>query len=340
MRQEIDPQVDLSGGFGGGGRSNRPHHPRRVPHWLIFLLVGALLVSIIGIFLSNAIVTITVKSYPITGVTGQPPDAAQLQISARQLTITSHSQAPVKGTGGNDIPGQQATGTLTFFNQFPSSQTVKAGTPFAVSHGVQIVTDQMAVIPADDNGTLGTTTVSAHATPAGVAGNIDTLTLNRFPCCSLMGNIQVSNTAAFTGGQDPQPYSFVKQSDVDAVANRLGDKLKQQSKDQLKAERGQGEMPIGEPQCGKPNVEEDQPIGDHGMNIPSTTITVSVTCNQQLYNQPQLQMLMRDQLKKIAMKQYGTNYVLSIGDVQVTTPTINPGSVIMQVDAKETFIKI
>src|SRR5436305_1318127 len=295
----------------------------------------------VGNLLPQATVTITPdshlvsKSYVVTGVT-DPPNAAQLQISAPQPTTSNQSQTTVNGTGATHIKPQQAAGSLTFFNAAAFSQTVAAGTTFTIRNGLQIVNDQAAIIPAGNGATNGSATVPAHAVAAGTAGNMNAFTLRQVSCCTT--GIFVSNTAAFTGGADQKDYNFVKQSDVDAKANPLKDQLVQQSTNQLKAKIEQGEVLIGQPQC-QPSVKADQPIGDQGTNIPSTTITVSVNCREQLYNQQQLQKLMENQLKTMATGQYGPNYGL-IGAVQVkpTITKVNDGSVNMLVDAKGIWV--
>lgn len=330
---------------------------RRVSHhkWLLYWRQGTLLLALIllvsvsiisGVSLIYAANSTTVTITPdhplisdgfsVTGVIGQP-DPAQMQISAPRRSVSNPSQATVQGTGHNHIPAKNAKGTLIFFNTLLTSQTVAAGTPISVGKGVEIITDRLLIIPPATKRTLGTASVSAHASSAGIVGNIRALTLNRTPCCG--AGITVSNTAAFTGGQDQQHYTFVQQSDVDAVANPLGDQLKQQSRDQLKAKRAQGEMPIGQPQCDDPNVSEDQLIGDHGRNIPSTTSTVSVTCREHLYNQQQLQKLAEGHLQEKTTSQYGPNYKL-VGAVQVKpmSQTVNDESVNMVVDAKGVWV--
>jgi len=300
-------------------------------------------VPIVQNFLPQATVTITPdshlisKNYVVTGVTDQP-NPAQLQISAPQPTTANQSQATVKGSGRTQTDPLPARGTLTFANSRPFSQTVAAGTTFTVRDGVQIVSDQAAVIPAGNGITNGSAIVRAHAIPAGTAGNIPALTLNVASCCAT--GIAVSNTAAFTGGQDPQDYTFVTQIDIDKVAQPIKDKFVQQSTNQLKAKVAQGEVLIRQPDC-QSKVTADQPIGDQkdGRNIPSTTITVSVNCREVVYNQPQLQKLMEDQLNTIALSQFGQNYGL-VGAVQIkpTVSKINQGSVIMVVDAKGMWV--
>lgn len=296
-------------------------------------------------FLDNlfpqAIVTITPdshliggKNFSVTGVTGQP-NAAHLEINARLLTATPESEpAFIPGTGVDPaLAAQKARGILTFRNALNYSQTVPAETIFTVSNDVQIANDQPVTIPSV-NGTIeGFATVMAHAVSGGIAGNINAFALRQVPCCGT--GVTVSNTTAFTGGADDVlARHSVQQSDIDAIANPMIDKLKQQAKDQLKTQMAPDEALIREPDC-PVDVKPDQPIGDQGRDIPSTNVTISVSCREYVYNKPQLQKMMKGLLNALATSQYGSYYAL-VGEIQVT-PTIskiNDASVDMLVDAQ------
>jgi hypothetical protein len=147
------------------------------------------------------------NTYGITGVTSGTPDSAKREVQARQLTSTTPSQTKtVSATGFVNTPGTHATGTLTFFNGLRVSYGVAAGTVFTDAHGVQVANNILAYIPAGNPNTgFGRVTVPAHAVTTGTAGNIRAFDFNTVVCCGNQA-ISVSNTVAFSGGQNPQKY--------------------------------------------------------------------------------------------------------------------------------------
>src|SRR5205814_4971540 len=100
---------------------------------------------------------------------------------------------------------QEATlayGAITFYNSALFRQVIGAGEVLNAG-GVQIVTDQIADLPAGDGLTNGAVTVPAHATTYGTVGNIAAYTINT-PCCRT--NILARNLSAFTGGMAARDY--------------------------------------------------------------------------------------------------------------------------------------
>lgn len=323
-------RANASGGGGGGNRSAR--------NWLIGigLLLLTLLLTCAGLAyaqpgtlgaVSNILpgakqqtattVTITPdnhvvpnssspnQSYVITGVTSGTPDTAHNQIAARVITSTSPSQQKtVNATGVKQTPATQATGTLTFYNSQPFQQTVGSGTVFTLPGGVQIANNGPAVIPAAHLPTTGFVTVNAHAITTGTAGNIKALALNG-TCC--VAGVSVQNTIAFTGGQDPQNYTFVQQSDIDGAVSALQPAALQQAQSGLKLNAN--EKAASNPQC-TPNVTSNQPAGAKATNV---TVTVSATCKTEAYDQNQLQSVMTPLLQKEATRELGQGYVLAGG---------------------------
>src|SRR5258708_13915119 len=90
--------------------------------------------------------------------------------------------APTTGKGHQDATS--AHGIVTFYNGAPSVQTVAVGTLLTGTNGVQVVTDQDAMIPAVVYPTLGQTTAPAHAVIGGPPGNIKAGQIYG-PCCPL-----------------------------------------------------------------------------------------------------------------------------------------------------------
>jgi hypothetical protein len=256
------------------------------------------------------------NTYGILAVTGTP-NTAQHQVGARILTASPSQQKTVTATGQAHSPGVQATGTLTFSNGNFTSYTVGAGTVFTSAHGLQVVTNVPAVIPAAGGGAFGTVTIAAHAVAVG-ATIIPVGDVNIAPCCGSSA-VSVSNTVPFTGGQDPKNYSFLQQSDIDSAANPLKNALIPQAQSSLKSQMRSGEQAAAAPQC-TPTVNSNEPVGDTGVNVSSATVTVTVTCKQEVYDQQGVQTLVSRLLTTKANTDLGSGYVL-VGSI-VTNTTV------------------
>lgn len=365
----------VGGGRGsgsGGGNSGKPK-PRRARTLIIalllllltFLVICAALMYVqpglaktLGIskVLSNvhvplptSNVTVTVipasqtisNSYVISGVTGTA-NSGQEQVSVRQLSYTTPAAtANITGTGVHDIPATTAHGTLTFYNAALSPQQVSAGTVFVTSGGVKIVNETAAPIPAatlSGNGTIfGTVSVPAQPVNVGASGNIGALAISG-PCCTADNSILVKNLSAFSGGQDAQHYTFIQQSDVNSVVAQVQPGLVTKAQAGLKAQVQTGEQLVNTAQC-SPTVNVDQPVGDHGSNVPSATATVTVTCTAEVYKRGDLATLVQTLLMQKAQTQAGTGYVL-VGEVvtETTVQDVKQGTVSLLVNAKGVYV--
>jgi hypothetical protein len=325
--------VGRGGGTGGGApRNNRS----RRPWWIVvLLLLGVLLVlfaiifslayaypkafnlplpSVPGIKTSApATVTITPdskeisNSYVVQAIPNGTPNANLHQIAARTLSSQQTQSGTVTGTGHNQVPATTARGTLTFLNgSFASSFTVGTNTPIPAGN-VSVYLDVPAVIPAANpaTGTSGTVTVPAHAATPGAAGNIAAQTING-TCCTATGNILVKNNSAFTGGQDAKDYNFVQQGDVDAFVSTTKAQLTRQANSALKGQLKSGEQLAQAVNC-PTTFQSSNPIGDQGENIPSTQITVTVTCKTEAYDQNGMNTLVAGLLQQKARDTLGSD---------------------------------
>ncbi len=182
------------------------------------------------LFRPVAIVTIVPTSVDrqatlvITAVT-EMPDASRHEVAARFVSATSPVQkVSGQASGIAHVPATIARGALTFYNVATYPQTIVGGTVLTGADGVQVVTDAPSSIPALNPPLFGVVTVSAHATLAGSRGNIAALDVNAL-CC--VAGVAVKNTAGFTGGQDAQTYTKVRQADIDGLLRPLIDTLTQ-----------------------------------------------------------------------------------------------------------------
>ncbi len=126
------------------------------------------------------------------------------------------------------------------------------------------------------------------------------------PCCFADGSVFATSNA-FTGGQDPESFTFVQQSDIDHLANPLKASLQQQAQQQFQGEVQPNEKLIGEPQC-KANVKSDHKAGDHASSV---TVTVSATCTGETYDQKAALNMGADLLRQEAQQRPGAGYALS-----------------------------
>jgi hypothetical protein len=260
---------------------------------------------------TGASVTITPKnqlltdSFAIQAVTGKP-SSANRQVQATQLTYTTPpSTKTANATGHKQTPATNATGSLTFYNASTSVQVVLADTVFNVNGGVQIENTGRVVIPAGHPPTEGSVTAPARAITSGSRGNIPAYTLNGTSCCG--GPIVVSNTSAFTGGQDPQNYTFVQQSDVSNVVSALEPELRTQAMSGFNGEKKAGQQLVAEPNC-TTNNSANPPVG---AKASSTTVTVTATCTGEVYDLNGADRLAQSLLANEAAKSPGKGYALT-----------------------------
>ncbi len=257
-----------------------------------------------------ATVTITPKSvdelntYVLTGVTSGTPDSAKRQVQARQLTFTTSPQTKtVSATGVVDTQPVQATGTLTFYNGNGTLYTVAARTIFTDANGVQVANDGPVNIPAGSPATgYGRITVPATAITGGTRGNIQAGDFYIMQCCG-SSSVFVSN-GAFGGGQDPQHYTAVQQSDIDGAANPLKQPLTQSALSTLNGMKHTNEQFVAKPTC-TTKVVTDHNVGDRATSV---TVTVTATCAGEAYDQIGAQTIAAGLLNKKALQDLGSSY--------------------------------
>lgn len=266
---------------------------------------------------AQATVTLTLASktinndYTFATLNDQPSNIDQNQIAIHTVTAQSQSQPQtVQGTGHSHTQGASAQGTLTFFNGKFVTQTILQGTVLSGKDGVQVVSDMTINLPpVDNNGKLGTGTVTAHIVNPGVKGNIVALDINQ-TCCGT-NTIFVKNTVPFTGGEDPKDYTFVQQSDVDAVLNASKVGLEQQARNAMNGQVAAGQQLLGQSvQCSS-KADASQLIGDKGQNIAATQVTVTSSCHGTSYDQGALQQAVSARMQARAAQEAGPGYILA-----------------------------
>jgi len=242
-------------------------------------------------------------------VSGTPTGA---HIPARllpPLTLIQTTTAMATGKGHQDA--EAAMGTITFYNGLFTSQTIAAGTTLNGSDGVQVVTDQLAVIPAalaTTPPTYGQVTVSAHALEPGPQGNIGVRDINQ-ACC--LPSVLAQNTAAFQGGQNERDYTVVTREDIDYGVAKLTTTLMQSAHAAFTTQLTSNEALVA-PACTR-TVTTDHRAGAEAATV---TVAVSEHCAAIAYNAVALQGQARQVLIREMAQRDETHYRL-VGAVQV-----------------------
>jgi hypothetical protein len=246
----------------------------------------------------------------ITAVTGVP-DTARQEVAARFISATSPVQtARGRVSGVVHIPATAAWGTLTLYNAATYPQTIAAGTVLTSADGVQVVTDAPTPIPAGNPPLFGIASVSAHAAIAGSRGNIAALDIDGL-CC--VAGVAVKNTAGFSGGQDAQTYSIVRQVDIDSIAFPLIDTLTQGTKTWVRSQIGPQEWMVTIPAC-TPAINVDHPVGSRATQV---TVAIAVTCRGEVYDQQAARLFAAVSFMQESRTTLGANYAL-VGKVTTT----------------------
>nr|BBH95991.1 hypothetical protein KTA_41900 [Thermogemmatispora argillosa] len=312
---------------------------------LALLLAAALLLALtpltLGLLSPSATVTIVPAShalqrtYTLSARVGAQADPARLLVPARLLSTPPQAQSrSVTASGHASTPGTRAQGVLTFYNGKLVSQTVPANTVIQDDQGIQFVTETNAVIPPGNPPQLGSVSVKAHAVLPGHAGNIPANDINT-TCCSADKTIFVKNLVGFTGGQDPQSYTFVQQSDIDGAAEALQPALIQSARTAFAGLKTSSEESVGDPQC-SPQVTSDHRAGDRASSV---TVTVTVSCSGLVYDRNSVITLVTALLNAEIARSYGSGYSLAHPPIaaQISARAVSQTTAILTVRAGGTW---
>ncbi|WP_376796791.1 protein kinase [Thermogemmatispora sp.] len=325
----------------------------RAPRWLrlgllslVVLLVGLAVVAAglplgMGLLLPSATVTIRPTShalqrtYTLSARLGAQADPARLLVPARLLSSPPQSQTrTVSASGQASTPGTRAQGVLTFYNGKFVQQVVPKGKVITASNGVEVSIDADVAIPPGNPPNFGQISVSAHAVNPGSSGNIPALSINQF-CCSSDQTITVKNLQPFTGGQDPQSYTFVQQSDLDNAAAALQPALVQSARAALSGLQSSNEASVGDPQC-SPQVKSNHRAGERASSV---TVTVTVTCSELVYDRGSALSIASALFAADASRSYGSGYQLvqASRKIQVSARRAGPQSAILTLQVNGTW---
>ncbi len=329
----IRGNVGGSGGGGGGGRSRRRSTRQLLAIALVILTLlllagiafaspsGQNLIGHITGSTSTAIVTITPAhqtvsdSFVVTALTGTPDPTAH-QVQARVLSYTSPSGSGSASATGS-LPAKQASGTLRFVNSGTFSVRVLGGI-LTGGDGVQISFGTV-VVPV---GSIDTTGIVVNL---GASGNIPAFDING-TCCG-NSNITVRNLFPFSGGQDLVPNSVIAPKDITTATNNLISSLTSGAQIALQQQVRSTEQVVSNSlKCAGNTPTADHHVGDQAKSV---TVTGTVTCTEEAYDQKGALDIAVTALKAEAAKNPGAGYALvGIVVTNVTSATV--------VDAKNT----
>jgi hypothetical protein len=303
----------------------------------VLLLVGGSVLYLFPLVSMSATVTIVPVTRQITTtntltvLTGHAATGTQ-QIPGNELSSVTMSQeqtVPTTGKGHQDAT--QAHGTVTFYNAAPSQQIMTAGTLLTGGDGVQIVTDQDAIIPAAQYPTFGQATVIASSVLAGPGGNVRAADIYG-PCCHL--NISATNSA-FSGGQLARDYQMVTQQDIDNVASSLKTSLDKSVQAALKTQVADDQTLLTPVSCQQSTTPDHRP----GTEATQVQVTVSETCTGVTYNTQAYQTLVAHFVTQAATQQLGEGYTQT-GTIQSSIVQVNAkahGVITLQVKSSASY---
>jgi serine/threonine protein kinase len=249
---------------------------------------------------STARVTITQASYALS-------DNYVFTGVSHSISKATTQSITVPATNVVVIPGNNATGTLTFHNtQTPCNlaRVIPAGTLFTNAQGISVATDKAVIL-----GTACNATAPAHAVRIGPIGNISAHSIKQAYLTSLI----VDNPSAFAGGQFAQSYTTVQQGDIDQASSSLKGRIKQESLSALHKQLQTNEQYTSLPTCASKDTSNHQ-ANDVATQV---TVTVTVACTAEVYNPVEIQSRSLQMLNTRAESLFGPNYMLS-GNIQAT----------------------
>jgi len=282
--------------------------PKQKPYWLLIPFTVFLCLAFVAISLLLPLLTPT-ATVIIIPVEKNVSFTTAILVHGRPLpTLTLSQSQTVPATGHRHQDATRAIGTITFYNGLFISQTIAAGTILTGATGVQIITDQPAVIPAGNPPIYGQVTVSAHAVITGTSGNIPAYDINT-ACC--VTSVLAKNTEAFTGGQNARDYIVVTKSDIASAAGVIKSTLLKSEDAALSAQLTPGEALII-PAC-TPTTTSDHRIGEEAKEV---TVTLSETCTSIAYPAHDVYQDATQLIPSNAKQTLGANYQLT-GDIQI-----------------------
>lgn len=245
--------------------------------FVLAVLAGALLTSVVLFVLPRARVTITATAEPLVAdlriildTSATEPRVGDGVHPARHLLVedTVEGEFPVETIVEK---GERATGMVELINQTRSPQGIKGGSRLVSASGVVVRTERGVIIPGS-----GRAPVTVRADAGGTNGNLEPQRLT-FPALTEQAQRLLSAEAvtALRGGTD-RPVRALAQADVDRAAAALRARAETALGEQLRAEHapspagGPPRPPLERPELSRVTVadtESSVPIGTEGTSF-------------------------------------------------------------------------
>jgi len=152
-----------------------------------------------------------------------------------------------------------------------------------------------------------------------------------------VAGVSVKNTDAFSGGQNARDYTVVARQDVDAIAGPQSATLTEQAQTSLQGEVRPNEQLTGPAQCHL-TVGTNHPVGSEATRV---TISLTVTCQAEVYDQQAVQQLANATLSEQARTTLGAGYsvqgAIKTSVAQVATTGAAHGTLSLLVSAQGTW---
>ncbi len=313
---------------------------RQIKKWQVGVVLAILVALVVGsgsflytiIPAATATVTITpvkkefTQMYDLTVVAGSSTDP--LTVQGRQLSATSQPHvSTVTATGQGVHEATLATGFIVL-SQIQLTTTGAVTNSLAISsisdaNGITITTDQE--VPISDGATV---TIPAHATTAGSVGNIRAYDMDRqiqivdALTNAVIGTGFITNPIAFTGGSAAIQYTFVQQSDIDAVTKNVTDQFTPDTQKNVQSQIQGNELPLQNIQYTS-NTSSNHNANDEVNNV---TVTVSITCSILVYTEQAIDDTAISVYQNQGSVQFGSDYGI-VGVMRTSKPFLSHDNV-------------
>jgi len=295
------------------------------------LALGVILFLLLG---TSATVTITVAEQPLTvnptiqGTTSTAQASQSNYILSKQITDTASQTFQASPTGTQTVPGVAATGQIQF--TVPASAggcvpgndlTVYPGSLFETSGSTPVVfslTGQAQAICAA-SGSTSFPPVNVTASSAGTSGNVPPGAIDTCPAIEpWCQSWQITNVAPTTGGVNASTEAVASSADITNWQEQLGqveNQLGQKAASDLIAKAGQEKVAI-DPNGGGRSITyvvtpSTFPPATAGTVMTATTVTVTMTAQETLYNPADLNAVVLKDLQASANLPAGDSLVPS-----------------------------
>lgn len=192
------------------------------------------------------------------------------QVTLRTLPALTISQTvALPASTSVTHAGVEAHGLVTFHNWSWSLQVVGKGTTLVAQNGVEVVTDEDAVIPGAAPSSVGWATVRTHAKNVGLIGNLAPGVLHG-TCC--LPHISYINFWSYGGGSPATTSSVFRTMDLEQTITHTQHSLESITRSALHAQIDQGETELTPRRC---SFSHTTP---HQMSYRSIQITGSEVC--------------------------------------------------------------